>query len=657
MTALGEASIFLCAVFGIFLIPGFLMRKALFRNPENGVSLWETLILSFGGSIGLVIFSMIIVGKLGIRFTPLSLLLAFAGAALAVALPLLFFQRTLTKNPETRSKASPGLSFSRKQSALFVLIIAVTILIKTLYLSHAILPTATDLGHHLYWAKLVSDTGSLPVYEEREIVTDPSGSYRISEPQAIADFIIGEHLPFSALNILTGASFFSAFPVVFLALINLFSLLALATFAFRAAQGLRNSHFDKKLFSAENIFLATLFLFGPLYTLASPQEKFVSGGVIGNTFGNFFIPLILLCYYRAFRGKDPRFLGLAFFFTFTLAYIHHLSTFILLFVLAGGALWYILFHLRTLPAVLKDWFRLMLAPFPLAILLSAGLFFFLVAMPTYIETSAVGTAVGTPSKATRTGLTFYQVSFSSGETRVALGLAGLLGLALLPWRKRYASAFLIGWAGMLLAMTLHPEWLYVDIPSNRIGAYLSFPLGVLAAFALVGIFSFRSGKGQSLPPTLAALAFTSLFVFALGSGSYDNSGTLLPQSKAEAALATFHASGYLAKNTSPEDIILKDHNYIEASDAWMKLFFMRGYTYPLSRGFFQRYEDNPDREQCTLLMISVPNTPKGEKCFDDTGTSIVVVNPDYDATQFDKSSRFSKIYASKYIAIYRRLAL
>src|SRR3989338_8311183 len=75
------------------------MRKALFRNPENGVSLWETLILSFGGSIGLVIFSMIIVGKLGIRFTPLSLLLAFAGAALAVALPLLFFQRTLTKNP------------------------------------------------------------------------------------------------------------------------------------------------------------------------------------------------------------------------------------------------------------------------------------------------------------------------------------------------------------------------------------------------------------------------------------------------------------------------------------------------------------------------------------------------------------------------------
>lgn len=86
----------------------------------------------------------------------------------------------------------------------------------------------------------------------------------------------------------------------------------------------------------------------------------------------------------------------------------------------------------------------------------------------------------------------------------------------------------------------------------------------------------------------------------------------------------------------------------------MKLFFLRGYTYPLSRGFFKRYEDNPNREQCTLLMISVPNTARGEKCYTETGTNYVVVNPKFDITPFEKSARFNRIYASESIHIYQR---
>jgi hypothetical protein len=47
-------------------------------------------------------------------------------------------------------------------------------------------------------------------------------------------------------------------------------------------------------------------------------------------------------------------------------------------------------------------------------------------MPTYIETQAVGTALGTPTKTTRTGLSFYQITFSSGEARVATMVPGEL---------------------------------------------------------------------------------------------------------------------------------------------------------------------------------------------------------------------------------------
>jgi hypothetical protein len=145
----------------------------------------------------------------------------------------------------------------------------------------------------------------------------------------------------------------------------------------------------------------------------------------------------------------------------------------------------------------------------------------------------------------------------------------------------------------------------------------------------------------------------SFFVFASGSGSFDNSQTLLAKSKAIDALQTFAASRYLADHSSSQDVILKDHNYI-AADSWMKLFFLRDYSYPLSRGFFKRYEDNHNREQCTLLMISTPNTPQGEKCYNDLGVNFVVVNPHFDTAQFKKSEKFSRVYASDIVDVYKR---
>ncbi|MEK9151103.1 MAG: hypothetical protein AAB547_00550 [Patescibacteria group bacterium] len=655
MHPLISTSLFFIASGILLFLPGWVILRAFF-GKHGPLAAFETFLFSFGLSIGLIDFLMIVIGKSDMALDMFSLAAGMAVSLVALS-AMASVIRLLRKNA-----AGPGIEnrdqafmFSKRQGWLFIILIALTILIKVIYLTHAVLPTATDLGHHMYWSKLIATTGTLPSYAKQEIITAADDTYRITTPEPIADFIIGEHLPFAALNIFTGLDFLSAFPVLLLWLVNMLGLFAMFALALRLASDIRSPLFSGHIFTPQNIALSVLFFFGPLYTLASPQAKFVSGGVVGNTFGNFFIPLIILAYYRAFKEKSSAFLALGFFLTFTLAYTHHLSVFILLFALIASAFAYLLFRYDALGETLRSWWKILFSPAPLLTVIFACIFFFAIAMPAYIETNAVGTAIGTPTKTTRTGLTFLQITFSSGESRVALGLAGLAGLLACVSRRRYAMAFLSGWSIVLLIMTLEPGWLFIDIPSNRIGAYLSFPLGMLAAFAAIAFFaSLRTvSSGLRLPHLLFLATSFSLFVFSIGSGSFDNSQTLLPKSKAFDTVQTFAASRYLKEQSSPEDIILKDHNYIVA-DAWMKLFFLRDYAYPLSRGFFKRYEDNPSREQCTLLMISVPNTPRGEKCYNELGVDLIVVNPHFDATQFEKSQKFSRIYVSDNIHIYER---
>ncbi len=638
----------------LFFVPGFFLLRAAFRKDGSLVP-FETLLFSFATSIGFLDFLMIALGKSGVLFSPLSLA---TGTLSGLALLVLVISLIRKVRPETTGAAilSDQPAFSKRQGWVFLSILVLTLLIKTIYMMHAVLPTATDLGHHMYWAKLVAETGTLPSYAKQEIVTGIDGAYALSDPQPIADFIIGEHLPFAAVAIFSGASFFSAFPIVFLLFVNLLALLAIAFLAYRLASGLKGLFTSESIFNPGNIALATLFLFGPIYSLASPQAKFVSGGVVGNTFGNLFIPLILLAYYRAFTEKRSGFLALGFFLTFTLAYTHHLSTLILLFTLAASVFAYLIFRSDDLQETFRSWMRLILSPGPLLVAIACIVFFFAVAMPTYIETHAVGTAIGTPTKTTRTGLSFLQIASSNGEARVALGLAGLAALLMLrKARRSYAGAFLAGWSIILLIMTMRPEWLFIDIPSSRIGAYLSFPLGLLAAFGIIMLFAWirNTDRRTYFPPILFLVAIFSVFAFASGSGSFDNSQTLLPATKSLEAAQTFAASRYLSDRTDTSDVVLKDHNYLSA-DSWIKLFFMRDYSYPFSRGFFKRYEDNPNREQCTLLMISVPNTPQGEKCYAETSTDLVMVNPAYDTAQFEKSSSFSRVYASELVDIYKR---
>ncbi|HLC95562.1 MAG TPA: hypothetical protein VJH89_03690 [Patescibacteria group bacterium] len=648
------ASILFLVTSGIlFFVPGWLM-VSLFFKKNTSLAPWETLLFSFGISVGLLDFLMIFLGKVGIPLHALSLSYGLIISMSIIVVVAFLWKRSATKNTTQDIPVDTSFTLTKLQGILFIVLIALTILIKTVYMTHAILPTATDLGHHMYWAKLIAVTGELPVYAKQNIITGDDGAYHITAPEPIADFIIGEHLPFAALNLFTGIDFLSAFPMVFLLLVNILSLIVLYILTLRLVSDIHIAWLPQRIYTPNNVALVALFFFGPLYTLASPQTKFVSGGVVGNTFGNFFIPFILLLYYRAFKEKHSGFLALGFLATFTLAYIHHLSTLILLFILIASVVIYLLFHFNRWRETLFSWWKLFFSPAPLFIALLAFLFFFAIAMPTYIETNAVSTALGTPTKATRTGLSFLQMAASSGEVRVALGFVGFVFLLLLT-RIRYAEALLLGWCGILLVMTLSPKWLLINIPSNRIGAYLSFPLGILAALAMMLLYDmlFTTTSKIRLPVFLFLLVSFATFTFAIGSGSLDNNQTLLPKNKAFEVLQTLTASRYLAEHSQPKTIILKDHNYIVA-DAWMKLFFLSDYAYPLSRGYFKRYEDNPHREQCTLYMISVPNTLDGEKCYNDLKVQFVVVHPYFDTAQFEKSQKFSRVYASDTITIYSR---
>lgn len=648
-----QNTIFFALATGILLfLPGWIVVRLFF---QKNVSLlpFESLLFSFGISIGMLDFLMIGIGKLHIRLDIFSIALGLCVVLGVLSCIARFIKKKVAVTPPLDNEIH--FSFTKRQGWLFILLLGLTLCIKVIFLMHAVVPTATDLGHHMYWSKLIATTGELPFYAKQGIVTDADDAYRLTEPQPIPDFIIGEHLPFAAINMFVGLDFFSAFPILLLLFINILSLLVLFVLALRFASSLNSPWLSRKIFTPQNIALATLSFFGPLYTLASPEAKFVSGGVVGNVIGDLFIPLIFLTLFRALKEKQASFLALTFFLLFTLMYTHHLSTLMFLFGLVFSLFVYSIARYASFKTVLSSWMKLFLSPGPILVMLFCIVFFFGVALPTYIETNAVGTALGTPTKTTRTGLTFLQIASSSGQARVAIGLVGFLLLLVLLKHKRYAGAMLIGWFAVLFIMALHPEWLFINIPSNRIVTYLSFPIGLFSAIALVAFFSTLTSPSSlfRIPGMLILFISGSLFLFTVGNGSLDNNQSLPSNNKALDALQTFAASRYLALHSTKEDNILKDHNYI-AADSWMKLFFMRDYAYPLSRGYFKRYSDNPNREQCTLSMISIPNTEAGKKCYADLNIRYVVINPHLDTTQFEKSTSFSRIYVSDDIHIYER---
>ncbi len=653
MAFLSEQLLFYFSIGIVLFMPGWFLvqfisnRKYSRTSKEPLFSSIEIFVISFGLSIVFIDFLMILMGKFGILLTRNNILFILM---LLFAI-FLFWKKTKYFKKSTKYKSTETINAS---TITIILILLLTILIKTAYLRNTIFPTSTDLGHHMYWSKQISETGKLPVYEKIKIVTD-NNAYKLTSPQPISDFIIGEHLIFSAINMISGIPFVSYFPTLILFLINMMSILALFILTLR-------------LFPKNNkVAIITLLLIGPLWALSSPQAKFVSGGVIGNLLGNLFIPLCLYFYYRAFNEKKSVFLTLALFLTMGMFYTHHLSGLIFLFVVAFTLLFLFLFFIKEIIInkknvlsfeIVNNYFKLFFSKSNIFFLIFAISFLLFVYTPAYLINDATKTVVGTPSKSTRAGLSFTQFKYAVGEPRLALGVLGLFIISFLSVFKKNKNDFLkysilFGWATSLTLMTIKPGWLHINLPSGRIANYVNFPFIIIGSFAFVWLVRFfKKNKYSYLSPKVVSLFYLSIFTFIFSAGFYDNSQTLKSKSNNQKALETFLSSKYLNQHLDEKKhIVIKDHNYLKA-DGWIKLFFMKDYNIPLSRSYFKRYNDpTKQREKCTLWMISEPNSDRGKKCYNDIGVSFAIINQKIDDSQFKKSKMW-KIFSGDNIAIY-----
>ncbi len=719
-----EQFLFYFAIVTVLFLPGWFLMRTIFGTNKTDFSsksstekesvvnfgAIEKFTISFGLSVVSVDFLMILMGRLGILLTRTNILISIFSFVFICWLiekfknihSLPHFIQYLQEKSETfnkflkQLKLLTGFNSNKVKSALFkvqkklfarhsqthsrkyvskndnlaqkrqtvlvILILFLTIFIKTIYLQNSIFPTATDLGHHMYWSNLISRTGELPNYEKIKIVQNNDGDYSLSQPRAISDFIIGEHLIFSAVNLISKIPFITYFPTLILFLINIMGILAIFILTLR-------------LFAPRSgVAVLALLLIGPLWAIASPQAKFASGGVIGNLLGNFFIPLCFYFYFLAFREKKISLLIVAIFLTMGMFYTHHLSGFIFLFFVFFIIVAFLgLFALNFLQTK-KSWQTVLddfksqlknyLRPSLLIFLLLAGAFLFFVYTPVYLTNHAGKVAVGAPSKATRAGLSFTQFKYAVGVPRLTFGIFGLLLLFVLSLRKNisvkniFKHSLLIGWATAITLMSLKPQWLHINLPSGRIANYANFPFVILASLALVWIFNYAKTKHRQtfLPTKSLFLFFVFTFTFIFTAGFFDNSQSLVEKPRNQKALQTFNASEYLSHFLKPQhfynNIVIKDHNYIKA-DTWMKMFFLQDFSLPFSRSYFKRYNDpTKPREMCTLWMISEPVSERAQKCYNELGVKFVIINPNFDKIQFEKGKNFQKVYAGNDIAIY-----
>lgn len=645
---------FILSIIFILFLPGYLLLCGVFKRKY--FSAIEKIVLAIPVSFALVTLSMIISGTLGMPINKLNIAILF-GIINLILFTVAFF---LKKKDETETE-NKLFNFTKNQSRLIIILIALTIIIKSIYLVNAIFPTSTDLAHHMFWVEKIKITQELPVYKEIEIDISDRENPKLTKPQSIADFIVGEHLIFVAISLLSGQSVVSAFPSLILLIINFTTILIV----FILTQRL----FEKyKYVSWVSIF--TLLFLGPLYAISSSQAKFVSGGAIGNIVGDLFIPTIFYFIYRAFANKRPSMLMMTVFLGGSLAYIHHLSAFIFGYAF-GFSVLILLFSQINFKNIL-EWLKLSFKPYILILILFFGYMFAVFYVPSYLNKDAIESATGTPEKSTRIGIPINELMYSSGEARFALGIIGMIiiGLIILLIRhpktrdyfekispaNQYGRAITFGWAIAVLTMSLAPQYLKVNIISSRIANYVVFPITILAGFAIVWIFDIlhqRRSEETYLPKIFVSSVFTLIFLFVFSNGMKDNSSALNESPEVKKAVQTYKASERLSDMIKDEDQIVKDHNYIKG-DAFIKIFFAKDPNFPLSRALFPRYESNPYRETCTLDMISQPNSEYATKCFENLNVRFIVVHTDHDAAQFNSSDNFNKIYQNDELSIYFR---
>ena len=274
---------------------------------------------------------------------------------------------------------------------------------------------ATDLRHHLLLDR--SSPKPTDLYQERS--HRPTRKYQLADPAPIADFIIG-NTSARRTRPAYGSRFFSAFPVT--------------SSPHQPSQPLApgRPHLQNRRDIPDPTAAPTgtrssflLFLYGPLHTLillrpsSSPEASSVN--IMG-------ISLFLSS--LSFPACIPRKITVSLVLGFSspslsptpITFDAHI-----LFVLIGTSILFYDPHKlrRSSEDALLPYHCHSLPANPLILFLVFGLFSFFVAMPTYIETHAVGTALGTPTKLTRVGLTLTQITETSGAC-FALSIVGLI---------------------------------------------------------------------------------------------------------------------------------------------------------------------------------------------------------------------------------------
>lgn len=610
----------------VLFAPGYFLLLAIFGRSKV-LSSSERFILSFGLSIVSADFIFFIYPRISL---PINRLSAIIGILLFSVITLIIYKIRKFPSSEKINNDENLFHFSKIQLGSVLLLIFLMFFIKTAFLTQTVLPTSTDMGHHMYWSKWIIENQTLPDYG------------------GLPDFIIGEHVIFAVISLISGLNFFSAFPVLTLYLINIFSLLTVFILVLR-------------IFKERRVAILILFFLGTLFAISSPQAKFVSGGVIGNLLGNLLTPMVFYFFFRfselLFNENQKNifrtFLALALFSVFGLFYTHHLTAFLFLFIFSLALLIFLFVNYKRAKEILTNSFQALFSRQVFPIFLLGIVFFFFILTPNYFSLSATQTAVGAAVKATRTGLDLNNIRSAVGEARLALGAVGflLLLMALRKDKKNFGYILISSWALMLYVMSSYPKLLFINLPSSRIGNYLTYPLAILSAYALFQIFQKLK---NTLSANLAKIALGLILVFVLSEGVADSVQAFRQTNKSLELIQTFDASSYVAKNLTAKDIILKDHNYL-TGDAWIKLFFMRDYKFPLSRGYFKRYEDptNP-RETCTLQMISNPGGEATQKCFAETGVNFIMVNPTYDSGQFHRLANFDQVYTNSHTTVFYR---
>lgn len=644
------------SLFILLIAPGYFLMKAILAKYEAKISAIEKLVITFALSITSVDFLIIVMNFFGmplVRGTLLATILLFSAACFFV------FKRTADSkinqdsSNENNSFFATLKNISYRQILIFLTILVLIMLVRSGYISRGIMPQTTDLGHHMYWAKVISDTGALPDY-------------------GMPDFIIGEHIIFGAMAILSGISFVSAMPVIVLLMINIFSLFALNILAYRVSENFTSP------FNAKTISIMTFLIGGVLYAISSPQTKFVSGGVIGNIIGNLFIPLTMYFFLMMIKNRSKEFAMLFLLAGATLVYTHHLSSFVFLYAFSGFVLFsivalFVIFRTnikKTLNAILE-----IIKPFisvrNLILIFAFPLFVFFVHPPSYLNPSAIDTAVGVPVKSTRTGLMLGSIIQSAGPWRFFYATLGIIVLSIVAANKFFLkqqknnkniqpsigvilSVVMVSlWMVMIYLMSANPALLRVDIPSNRIVSYITCPATILSAIGVTMVLVYARKK-------YSQYIFLLLFVMILGTGFVSGFSDISDSvrnnngSNEKAVKQTYLAAEYLVHLAADNEMVLKDHINL-SGDTWIKLYFMKGYRYPLSRSHLKRYEDpNSKRETCTRDMIAIPDSEIGKECFEKTDVKYIMLENGSENYQFDAADNFSRIYASEDTVIYMK---